>query len=64
MDPRLKWWVDTEWYHRLFLETGMPPRLYIGDPIYTCRTHPRQLQHEVPESIKQGELRLITSIYS
>jgi len=64
MDPRLKWWVDTEWYHRLFLETGMPPRLYTGDPIYTCRTHPRQLQHEVPESIKQGELRLITSLYS
>jgi hypothetical protein len=62
MDPALIWFVDSEWYFQMFLAAG-PPILYAGDPLYTCRTHPLQLQHHIGNSVKMYEYEYILNKY-
>jgi len=60
MDPALIWFVDTEWYFRMFLACGIPV-LYTGPSVYTCRTHPLQLQHNFENDVKIREHYYIIS---
>jgi glycosyltransferase involved in cell wall biosynthesis len=62
MDPNLVWFVDTEWYFRLGLAAG-PPVLYPIEPLYTCRTHPLQLQHHIENPVKMREHNYIINKY-
>ena len=62
MDPILVWFVDCEWYFRLHLKLG-DPVLYPGPAVYTCRTHPLQLQHEVQNDVKIREQQIILNKY-
>jgi glycosyltransferase involved in cell wall biosynthesis len=60
-DEELNWFMDCEYYYRLFLKYGEPT--IIPQVTIVNRTHGNGLSNTIPQSTKDKELKILTNKY-